>query len=143
MAVRRSALEEVGLLDEGIFVYMDDVDLCARVTAAGWHVWYAAETTAVHFMGASLDRGSPAGRRRRRCGRSTGGTSAATVPRPGRALRAVEVLGFGGRVLLHSVGAVRRAARRPGPPGRPRPPPTPRPGADRCLSTTTSTGHSP
>ena len=29
MAVRRSALEEVGLLDEDIFVYMDDVDLCA------------------------------------------------------------------------------------------------------------------
>jgi N-acetylglucosaminyl-diphospho-decaprenol L-rhamnosyltransferase len=106
MAVRRAALDEVGLLDENIFVYMDDVDLCARVTAAGWKVWYAADTTAVHFMGVSSSRAS---------GQASPEALRALnrwyVQRHGAvrgwALRAVEVVGFGGRVLLHSPGAVR------------------------------------
>ncbi len=55
MAVRRSAFDDVGLLDESIFVYMDDVDLCARMTDRGWSIWYAADATAVHFMGGSTD----------------------------------------------------------------------------------------
>ena len=61
MLLRRRALAEIGLLDERIFVYMDDVDLCDRATRAGWHVWYAGDATAVHFMGASSDR-PPGGR---------------------------------------------------------------------------------
>ena len=56
MAVRRAALDDVGPLDERIFVYMDDVDLCQRMTDGGWNVWYAADATAVHFMGASTRR---------------------------------------------------------------------------------------
>lgn len=56
MLLRRRAVEEVGLLDESIFVYMDDVDLCERVRAAGWHVWYAADATCVHLMGATTKR---------------------------------------------------------------------------------------
>ena len=36
MAVRREAFDDVGLLDESIFVYMDDVDLCSRMTDRGW-----------------------------------------------------------------------------------------------------------
>ena len=107
MAVRRSALDQVGRLDEDIFVYMDDVDLCARVRAAGWHVWYAAETTAIHFMGASSTRvtgqASPEALRalNRWYVRRHGAVR-------GRALRALEVVGFGARVLLHSVAALRR-----------------------------------
>ena len=49
-------LDDVGLLDERIFVYMDDVDLCRRMTDGGWNVWYEADATAVHFMGASTRR---------------------------------------------------------------------------------------
>ena len=100
MAVRREALVEVGLLDERIFVYMDDVDLCSRIGAAGWRVWYAAETTATHFMGATSKRvtgqGSPEALRAfnrwyvRRHG-----------PASGLALRGVELLGFGARVVAH------------------------------------------
>ena len=109
MAVRRTALEEVGLLDERIFVYMDDVDLCARVVAAGWHVWYAAETTSTHFMGATstqaTGRVSPEALRalNRWHARRYGAVS-------GQALRVVELMGFGLRVLLHVPDDVRRAA---------------------------------
>jgi hypothetical protein len=96
MLLRRQALDEIGLLDESIFVYMDDVDLCQRATDAGWNVWYAADATAVHFMGASTRREtgqvSPEAMRalnrwyERRHGR-----------RSARAMRALETVGFGAR----------------------------------------------
>lgn len=50
MLLRRSAVEEVGLMDERIFLYMDDVDLCTRVRDAGWTVWHRGDVRAVHFM---------------------------------------------------------------------------------------------
>jgi N-acetylglucosaminyl-diphospho-decaprenol L-rhamnosyltransferase len=105
MLLRRSALDEIGLLDESIFVYMDDVDLCQRATDAGWHVWYAADTTAVHFMGASTKREtgkvSPEAMRafnrwyERRHG-----------PRSARAVRAMQTVGFGARAGLHAVNGL-------------------------------------
>lgn len=111
MALRREAVEQVGFLDDRIFVYMDDVDLCDRLTAAGWHVWYAADTTAVHFMGGSTTRGpadastSPEALRalNRWFARRHG-------PRAAAALQALEVLGFGGRAAAYGlVAAVRRS----------------------------------
>jgi GT2 family glycosyltransferase len=51
MLLRRAALDEVGLLDEQIFVYMDDVELCQRLRDAGWRVWYGPEVDAIHFGG--------------------------------------------------------------------------------------------
>jgi GT2 family glycosyltransferase len=56
MLVRRAALDQVGLMDERFFVYMDDVDLCRRLREGGWHVWYCPEAQAVHFMGQSHQR---------------------------------------------------------------------------------------
>lgn len=50
MLLRRSAIEQIGLMDERIFLYMDDVDLCTRLRRAGWTVWYRGDTRAVHFM---------------------------------------------------------------------------------------------
>ena len=37
-ATRRSS--EVGLLDEGYWLYMDDLDWCYRFKRGGWKVWY-------------------------------------------------------------------------------------------------------
>ena len=96
LLVRRSALDEIGLLDERIFTYMDDVDACRRLRAAGWSVWYWPAAQAVHYMGQSVRR-------------LTGNVSPAAVRsfhdyfrrRHGRAalagLRAIEAVGFGGR----------------------------------------------
>lgn len=109
MAVRRSALEEIGLLDERIFLYMDDVDLCARAIASGWQVWYAADTTAVHFMGASSKR--KAGKASPEALRALNRWFARRHGRlAGHALRGLELGGFGARVLVHSFGVLRGSA---------------------------------
>ncbi len=36
MLLRRQALEEIGLLDDGFFMYWEDSDLCFRFQDAGW-----------------------------------------------------------------------------------------------------------
>jgi GT2 family glycosyltransferase len=51
MLVRRSAMEEVGLLDEGYWLYMEDLDWCYRFHQAGWRVWYDGGATFVHVKG--------------------------------------------------------------------------------------------
>ena len=38
MLVRREAIAEVGSLDEGFFLYYEDVDWCRRMHARGWEV---------------------------------------------------------------------------------------------------------
>ena len=48
MLVRREALDEVGLFDEGFFVYSEEIDLCLRLRRAGWEVHYLPEVTVVH-----------------------------------------------------------------------------------------------
>lgn len=51
--LRRSAMEEVGLLDERFFMYGEDVDWCRRFTHKGWRLVYFAEADALHYGGAS------------------------------------------------------------------------------------------
>jgi GT2 family glycosyltransferase len=48
MLVRKSMIEEVGLLDENIFMYFDDVDWCYRVWEKGWKVAYIGEAGMIH-----------------------------------------------------------------------------------------------
>jgi N-acetylglucosaminyl-diphospho-decaprenol L-rhamnosyltransferase len=51
MLVRREALEDVGLLDEGYWLYMDDLDWCFRFKQKGWKVWYDGAVTVMHVKG--------------------------------------------------------------------------------------------
>jgi N-acetylglucosaminyl-diphospho-decaprenol L-rhamnosyltransferase len=53
MLLRRSALEEVGLFDEGFWMYMEDLDLCFRFARAGWKTWYESSVTIVHVKAAT------------------------------------------------------------------------------------------
>ena len=48
MLTRRSALDQVGLFDEGYWMYMEDLDLCYRLAQAGWITWYEPEVTVMH-----------------------------------------------------------------------------------------------
>lgn len=48
MLVRRRALDEVGLLDEGYWIYGEDLDWCYRFKQHGWTVWYEGSVTVVH-----------------------------------------------------------------------------------------------
>lgn len=58
MLCRTEAVREVGLLDEGYWLYMEDLDWCHRFWDAGWEVFYEPAGVALHVKG-----GSSAGRR--------------------------------------------------------------------------------
>jgi len=51
MLVRRSAMAQVGLLDEGYWLYMEDLDWCRRFWDRGWTVWYDGGTAFMHVKG--------------------------------------------------------------------------------------------
>jgi len=53
LLVRRQALEDVGGLDEGYFMYAEEVDLCHAMREAGWQVWYQPAAKVIHLGGGS------------------------------------------------------------------------------------------
>ncbi len=53
LLIRRETLEAVGGWDERYWFYAEDLDLCLRVTQAGWRVRYVGTTTALHVKGGS------------------------------------------------------------------------------------------
>jgi GT2 family glycosyltransferase len=50
---RREALRDVGLLDENLFMYGDDLDWCTRFRAAGWKLVFFPEVASIHYGGGS------------------------------------------------------------------------------------------
>jgi GT2 family glycosyltransferase len=46
--IRREIFERIGRMDESYFLYMEDVDLCARVWKAGYHVICVPDARLVH-----------------------------------------------------------------------------------------------
>jgi N-acetylglucosaminyl-diphospho-decaprenol L-rhamnosyltransferase len=65
VAIRREVVAQVGLLDEGFFMYFEDVDYCHRVRAAGWSILYWPGSRVVHYMGGSSHISSADTSRRR------------------------------------------------------------------------------
>jgi GT2 family glycosyltransferase len=53
MLCRAEAVAEVGLLDEGYWLYMEDLDWCHRFWDAGWKVFYEPAGVALHVKGGS------------------------------------------------------------------------------------------
>jgi GT2 family glycosyltransferase len=60
MLVRRSAIEKVGAMDEGFFLYYEDVEWCHRMHDGGWTVIIEPSVTCVHQRGGSGGGDSPA-----------------------------------------------------------------------------------
>jgi GT2 family glycosyltransferase len=58
LAVKREVLDEIGLLDEGYFLFFEDADWCLRARRAGYRVVYVPEATAVHVESVVTDKGS-------------------------------------------------------------------------------------
>lgn len=56
LVTRREIVEQVGGLDEGMFMYFEDNDWCRRMRLAGWQVWYNPRAEVVHIGGASLNQ---------------------------------------------------------------------------------------
>ena len=48
LLLRRAALDDVGLFDEGFFLYSEEVDLQFRLRQGGWEVHYFPDATVVH-----------------------------------------------------------------------------------------------
>jgi hypothetical protein len=57
---RAEALRDVGLFDDGFFLYFEEVELMHRMKAKGWSVRQVPESRVVHIEGASA--GGPAAR---------------------------------------------------------------------------------
>ncbi|MAX23046.1 MAG: glycosyl transferase family 2 [Phycisphaeraceae bacterium] len=53
MLVRREVFEQIGYLDEGYFLYYEEVEFCLRAKRAGWQCWYEPASHVVHLVGAA------------------------------------------------------------------------------------------
>jgi N-acetylglucosaminyl-diphospho-decaprenol L-rhamnosyltransferase len=51
--IRREVLQQLGLLDEGFFMYFEDVEFCHRARKAGWKVLHHPDAHIVHLRGGS------------------------------------------------------------------------------------------
>jgi GT2 family glycosyltransferase len=56
LLIRRSAFEAIGRWDQAFFLYGEDVDICRRLSDAGYLVGYAPEAVATHLGGGSAPR---------------------------------------------------------------------------------------
>ena len=51
--IRQEVIEQVGLMDEGYFMYFDDVDYCHQARDAGWDIVHVPAARVVHLRGGS------------------------------------------------------------------------------------------
>ncbi len=56
LLVRRETVEQVGLLDEGFFMYSEELDWCRRMKAQGWKVIYLPTARVVHHGAQSSEQ---------------------------------------------------------------------------------------
>jgi len=56
MMVRREAMEQVGLLDEDYFLFLEETDWCYRMKKAGWKVYHVPQAEVYHFQGKSAEK---------------------------------------------------------------------------------------
>ena len=56
MLMRKSALDEVGLLDEDFFMYGEDIDLSFRIIKGGFKNYYFPDTRIIHYKGESTKK---------------------------------------------------------------------------------------
>jgi len=56
MLVRKSAIEQIGLMDERFFVYGEETDWCYRFKQAGWRILFTPNAHIIHLSGASSEQ---------------------------------------------------------------------------------------
>jgi N-acetylglucosaminyl-diphospho-decaprenol L-rhamnosyltransferase len=59
LMIRRKVFEDIGLMDEGYFLYYEEVDYCLQARRAGWPCWYVPQSRVMHISGQST--GVPGG----------------------------------------------------------------------------------
>lgn len=53
MLIRREAIEQVGVMDDGYFFYAEETDWCYRFNKAGWKLMFTPDARIIHYGGAS------------------------------------------------------------------------------------------
>jgi len=53
LMVRRRVMGEVGLLDEGFFMYCEEIDWCIRIKKADWQIYCHPQAEITHYVGQS------------------------------------------------------------------------------------------
>ena len=53
IVIRREVFEKIGLMDEGYFLYFEDIDFCRRARLAGFDSLYWPQSHVVHLRGGS------------------------------------------------------------------------------------------
>lgn len=53
MLIRKTAWKGVGPLDEGYFMYLEEIDWCRRARDVGWQIWHHPGAVVVHHGGSS------------------------------------------------------------------------------------------
>jgi N-acetylglucosaminyl-diphospho-decaprenol L-rhamnosyltransferase len=56
LLARREAIQQVGPMDEGFFMYSEELDWCRRFREAGWRVVYLPTARIVHHVGKSSEQ---------------------------------------------------------------------------------------
>lgn len=51
--IRREVFERIGMMDDGYFMYYEDIAYCRRARDAGFETWYCPEAHVVHLRGGS------------------------------------------------------------------------------------------
>jgi len=51
LMVRKEVLSQVGLMDENLFFYNDDLDWCLSIRRAGWKIYFLPEAEIIHYGG--------------------------------------------------------------------------------------------
>jgi len=55
MVVKRDAIEPVGLLDEGYFLFLEETDWCYRMRRTGWKIYHVPQAEIYHFQGKGVE----------------------------------------------------------------------------------------
>jgi GT2 family glycosyltransferase len=66
MMIRRRVFDSIGLLDEGYFLYFEEVDFARRAAEAGWQCWVEPRSRVMHLQAAATEVDGPKSREKRR-----------------------------------------------------------------------------
>jgi hypothetical protein len=56
LITRRTILEQVGFFDPDYFIYTEEIDLCHRIRAAGWKIYWIPQSEVIHYGGQSTQQ---------------------------------------------------------------------------------------
>lgn len=60
ICLKRSVIEQVGVLDKRFFIYYEETEWCVRATNAGWRIVYVPEAKMWHRISSAMGVSSPA-----------------------------------------------------------------------------------